>query len=57
LPNVEAVATGPAETAKRLIPAAMSQVGAITATNCTEFGQAPVDELHVIENRRDKVLH
>ncbi len=48
---------GEAETAERLIPAAVSQVGAIAAPDCTEFGQGPVDELHLIENRGDKVLH
>ena len=46
-----------AETVERLIPAAMSQVGATAATDCTEFGQGPVDELHLTENKRDKVLH
>jgi hypothetical protein len=46
-----------AGTAERLIPAAVSQVGATAATDCTEFGQGPVDELHLIENRRDKVLY
>jgi hypothetical protein len=48
---------GEAESAERLIPAAMSQVGATAATDCTEFGQTPVDELQLTENKVDKVLH
>ena len=28
----------------------------IAASHCTEFGQGPVDELHIIENMADRVL-
>jgi hypothetical protein len=36
--------------------AAVEQLAAQAASACTEFGQGPVDELHSLENRIDKVL-
>jgi hypothetical protein len=39
-----------------LCPAANGRDAVSVASYCTEFGQGPVDELHIIENMADRVL-
>jgi hypothetical protein len=43
------------KTARPPVSTACGQLAAVAASQCTEFGQRPVDEPHLIENSTDKV--